>query len=232
LNEGLPSFVPTFDRIEHEPLHDPTGSEGFLFPTRPGSASGVSTFGSMPSDIARRIRPLTFEQGATQEGFHGHDLQGNATEPTGMEDYNEPMRAADSGYHSGTRYSCTNFGDGNPIDNDTDSVATDGWPSSLPKQDKYMLEAEFAREMFNRSSAKTRGQFAERAEMVMDLLYSFSVMIGGRASSAAERGAASFVRRGRKYVSPNPDSHLRDCPHAHVLTLQAHTKACARGAGI
>ena len=63
-----------------------------------------------------------------------------------------------------------------------------------------MLEVEFAREMFNRSSARTREQFGERGQKIKDLLYSFSVMIGGRASSVAERGAASFVRRGRKYV--------------------------------
>jgi hypothetical protein len=136
-----------------------------------------------------------------------------------MEDHVESMTTADSGYQSRPRTSCTNAGQGGIPDDDADSVITDGWPSSLPRQDKYLLEAEFAREMFNRSSAQTREQFAERGETVKDLLYSFSVMIGGRASSAAERGAASFVRRGRKYVTLSPDSHLGGCPNAHVLIL-------------
>jgi hypothetical protein len=115
-----------------------------------------------------------------------------------MEHHIDTITTADSGYHSGTRNSCTNVGEGDANDNDTDSVVTDGWPSSLPKQDRYLLEAEFAREMFNRSSTSTREQFAGQGEMVMDLLYSFSVMIGGRATSVAEKRAASFVRRGRK----------------------------------
>jgi hypothetical protein len=117
-----------------------------------------------------------------------------------MEAHDDYTTTADSGYHSGTRNSCVNLGEGDPNDNDTDSVVTDGWPSSLPRQDKYMLEAEFAREIFNRSSARTREQFVKRGQTVKDLLYSFSVMIWGRATSVAERGAASFVRHGRRYV--------------------------------
>lgn len=108
------------------------------------------------------------------------------------------MTTADSGYHSGARTSCMDVEGGGDLDDDAASIATNGSPSLLPRQDRYLLEAEFAREMFNRSSASTRGQFAEHGQTVMDLLYSFSVMIGGRASSIAERGAASFVRRGRK----------------------------------
>lgn len=143
-----------------------------------------------------------------------------ATDRAGVEDHVDTMTTADSGYHSGTRNSCTNPGGEHVIDNDTDSVVTDVWPSSLLRQDRYMLEAEFAREMFNRSSVQTRERFAKRGETVMDLLYSFSVMIGGRASSAAERGAASFVRRGRKYVSRNPDPSR----------LSSHTRADFTGA--
>jgi hypothetical protein len=134
----------------------------------------------------------------TQEKIHGRYFERRGAEPTGMEHHIDTITTADSGYHSGTRNSCTNVGEGDANDNDTDSVVTDGWPSSLPKQDRYLLEAEFAREMFNRSSTSTREQFAEQGEMVMDLLYSFSVMIGGRATSVAEKRAASFVRRGRK----------------------------------
>lgn len=132
----------------------------------------------------------------------------NASEPTDLRGLIDTMNTADSGYQSGTRASCTNVGEGEFLDDDADSVVTNEWPSSLPRQDKYLLEAEFAREMFNRSSANTREQFAERKETVMDLLYSFSVMIGGRATSVAERGAASFVRRGRKYVASGPSPIL------------------------
>jgi hypothetical protein len=161
-----------------------------------------------PKSEKRTIYPL--------EGVQGCLREMTATGTTSMEDHVDSITTADSGYHSGPRTSCTNAGDGGVPDDDADSVVTDGWPSSLPRQDKYLLEAEFAREIFNRSSAKTRERFAERGETVKDLLYSFSVMIGRRASSAAERGAASFVRRGRKYVSPSPDSRVRG---AHVLIV-------------
>jgi hypothetical protein len=163
-----------------------------------------ATYYQIPTDGGNSLSSYMLPR-LTSEEHHERYLDRRGIEPTRMEDHVDSITAIDSGYRSGTRYSCTNPGEGNLIDTDTDSVATDGWPSSLPRQDKYMLEAEFAREMFNRSSVQTRERFAERGETVMDLLYSFSVMIGGRASSAAERGAASFVRRGRKYVSPNPD---------------------------
>jgi hypothetical protein len=139
--------------------------------------------------------------------------------PTGMGNCVDLVTATDSGYHSESRNSRANCGEGNTIDNDTDSVVTDGWPSSLPRQDKYMLEAEFAREIFNRSSAKTREQFIKRGQTVKDLLHSFSAMMWGRATSVAERGVASFVRHGRKYVPSDPDLHLRDCSYVHTLIL-------------
>ena len=136
-----------------------------------------------------------------QEDFHEQILERGATEPTSIEAHHAYTTTADSGYHSGTRNSCTNLGEGGPNDNDTDSVVTDGWPSPLPWwQDKYMLEAEFAREIINCSSAGTREQFVKRGQTVVDLLYSFSVMMWRRATSVAERGAASFVRHGRRYV--------------------------------
>jgi len=186
---------PDFTAVRLPSVNDPFG---------PGSRSPYAE--RLPSienfDItsSRKVKPSIFEPLLPQEGHHEYDVQGRATESTGTDDRVDYTTAADSGYHSGTRYSCTNPGKEDLIDNDTDSVVTDGWPSSLPKQDKYLLEAEFAREMFNRSSVRTRDRFGEREQKVMDLLYSFSVMIGGRASSAAERGAASFVRRGRRYV--------------------------------
>jgi hypothetical protein len=172
-----------------------------------------------PSYLVPRLerQPFRADIQDTQEEIHEQILEKGATEPTSMEANHDYTTTADSGYHSGTRNSCTNLGEGDPNETDTDSVVTDGWPSSLPRQDKYMLEAEFAREIFNHSSAWTREQFVKRGQTVKDLLYSFSVMMWGRATSAAERGAASFVRHGRKYVPSDPDSHPRDCPYAHML---------------
>jgi hypothetical protein len=183
-----------FPRLERRPSQ--SGLEGFR-EDKPQLSDAILNPSLLPLPRLK-IQRSNSEQGGTQESFHEEVFEKRATEATGMEDHVDAMTTVDSGYHSGTRYSCTNLGDGDLIDNDNDSVVTDGWPNSLPRQDKYMLEAEFAREMFNRSSAQTREQFSERGQTVTDLLYSFSVMIGGRASSAAERGAASFVRRGRK----------------------------------
>jgi hypothetical protein len=173
------------------------------FPPHPKLLPGDHTIfdeGTFP--YPRLVRELETEPSIVGQRGAQHNLheEGRATGQTDMKGHVDSMTAADSGYNSGRRYSCTQLGEGGLIDTDTDSITTNGWSSLLPTQDKYLLETEFAREMFNRSSASTREQFAEQGEMVMDLLYSFSVMIGGRASSVAEKGAASFVRRGRKYV--------------------------------
>jgi hypothetical protein len=201
---NMPDMPPTMD----VPLYHPQ-----MQPLQAYAANGI-TNPPIKQKLCREdeINPFSMS-------FQEYLRERTATGTTGVEDHVDSITTADSGYQSGPRTSCTNAGEGGVPDDDADSVVTDGWPSSLPKQDKYLLEAEFAREMFNRSSAQTREQFAERGEKVKDLLYSFSVMIGGRASSIAERGAASFVRRGRKYVSSSPDSHLRGRPDTHVLIL-------------
>lgn len=124
-----------------------------------------------------------------------------APETTGTELHVDPILMADSGYPSNPRNSYANSGDESAIDKDSDRDVTLGWPSSLPMQDRHMLEAEFARETFNRYDAQTLEQLVERGETVMDLLYSFSVMIGMRANSDVEKDAVSLVRRGRRCVS-------------------------------
>lgn len=176
-----------------------------------------------PEDAKRytmESTPLSDEELAEGlEVFQPSCLEGRTSESIDLRGFVDTMTTADSGYQSGPRTSCTNVGEDGVLDDDADSVVTDGWPSSFPRQDKYMLEAEFAREIFNRSSARTREQFVKRGQTVKDLLYSFSVMMWGRATTVAERGAASFVRHGRKYVPSGPDLNLRDYPYAHTLIL-------------
>lgn len=83
-------------------------------------------------------------------------------------------------------------------EDDTESIATDGSQAPIQGQDKYLLEVAFAREISNTFNPLMQESFALRSAMATDLLYAFSVMIGKRASSIPQRGAASFVRRGRK----------------------------------
>jgi hypothetical protein len=106
------------------------------------------------------------------------------------------MQATDSGY--GTRQGSNKFDERTVIGDDNESVATDENHAPIPGQDKYLLEVAFAREICKRFSPLTPEQFALRSGLMTELLYAFSVMIGKRASSVAERAAASFVRRGRK----------------------------------
>lgn len=108
------------------------------------------------------------------------------------------MTFADSGYSSGglpternTTCEQTVLGD------DCASIATDGLPSALPDSDKYLLESQFARELFNRLDIRAREQLATNEEKVGDLIQCFAVMIGRRASSSTEKIAASFVRHRR-----------------------------------
>jgi pimeloyl-ACP methyl ester carboxylesterase len=106
------------------------------------------------------------------------------------------MQATDSGY--GTRQGSNKIGEGTVIGEDNESVATDENHTPMPGEDKYLLEAAFAREIYKRSGPLTQEQLALRSELMTELLYAFSVMIGKRATSVVERAAASFVRRGRK----------------------------------
>jgi hypothetical protein len=106
------------------------------------------------------------------------------------------IQATDSGYD--TCQGSSKIDERTVIEEDAKSVATDENHASIPGQDRYLLEVAFAREICKRFSPLTQEQFALRSELMTDLLYAFSVMIGKRASSVAERAAASFVRRGRK----------------------------------
>jgi hypothetical protein len=106
------------------------------------------------------------------------------------------IQATDSGY--GTRQGSSKIDGRTVIGEDNESVATDEIHALIPGQDKYLLEVAFAREIYKRFGPLTPEQFALRSELMMELLYAFSVMIGKRASSVEERAAASFVRRGRK----------------------------------
>lgn len=102
----------------------------------------------------------------------------------------------DSGY--GTGETGTKFDNSSVIGQDTDSVTTDESHVPILGRDKYLLEAVFAHEICKRFNLLMREHFMLRNELTSELLYTFSVIIGKRASSAAQRHAASFVRRGRK----------------------------------
>jgi hypothetical protein len=106
------------------------------------------------------------------------------------------MQTTDSGY--GTCQGSSKIDERTVIGEDNESVATDENHAPIPGQDKYLLEVAFAREICKRFSPLTQEQFALRSELMTELLYASSVMIDKRASSVAERAAASFVRRGRK----------------------------------
>jgi hypothetical protein len=81
---------------------------------------------------------------------------------------------------------------------DTESIVTDGSQAPIQRENKTRLEKAFAREVSSRFTTLMQESFASRSDMAADLLYAFSIMIGKRASTTLERGAASFVRRGRR----------------------------------
>jgi hypothetical protein len=56
----------------------------------------------------------------------------------------------------------------------------------------------FAREIFRKLDPLMLDKLASRREMATEQLYAFSVMLGRRASSVAQRRAASFIRRARE----------------------------------
>ena len=117
-------------------------------------------------------------------------------EPCNMNDILQLTSATDSGY--GTGQSGSKMDGRSVAEDDTESIVTDGSQAPIQGEDKYLLEAVFAREMSDRFNTLMQESFASRSDMATDLLYAFSVMIGKRASSLPQRGAASFVRRGRK----------------------------------
>jgi hypothetical protein len=114
----------------------------------------------------------------------------------GVERFLRTTDVADSGY--GTGPSGSKLDGQSVVEDGAESIATDGSQAPIQGENRYLLEVAFAREISNRSNALMQESFASRSNMAMDLLYAFSVMIGKRASTIPERGAASFVRRGRK----------------------------------
>jgi hypothetical protein len=126
----------------------------------------------------------------------GDAVDGNITRLDDTSSTFNVMQATDSGY--GTRQGSNKIDERTVIGEDNESVATDEDHAPIPGQDKYLLEVAFAREIHKRFSPLTPEKFALRSGLMTELLYAFSVMIGKRASSVAERAAASFVRRGRK----------------------------------
>lgn len=107
------------------------------------------------------------------------------------------MTVADSGYHSGLPTDCNTLHGQAFVDDDCASIGTDGWSSALPSSDKRLLETQFARGMFNSMSAKALERLSTSKDTIIDLIYCFAAMIGKRAKSSTEKGAASFVRHGR-----------------------------------
>lgn len=108
------------------------------------------------------------------------------------------MTIADSGYDSGLP-TCpkTICGQGS-VDDDCASLVSDGWSSTLPSPDKHVLEGQFARGLFNSISARARQKLCTSSDIVTELLQCFAIMIGKQARSTTEKGAASFVRHGRR----------------------------------
>lgn len=108
------------------------------------------------------------------------------------------MTITDSGYDSGfPTYPKTRCEQGF-VKDDCASIVSDGYSSALPSSDKRVLEGQFARELFNSISVKAREKVCTSRDTVTDLLQCFAVMISKQARSITEKGAASFVRHGRR----------------------------------
>jgi hypothetical protein len=117
-------------------------------------------------------------------------------EPCDTNNIIQMTSATDSGY--GTGQSGSKIDGQSVAEDDTESIVTDGSQAPIQGENKTLLEKAFAHEVSNRFNTLMQESFASRSDMATDLLYAFSVMIGKRASTIPERGAASFVRRGRR----------------------------------
>jgi hypothetical protein len=117
-------------------------------------------------------------------------------EPCDTNNIIQMTSATDSGY--GTGQSGSKMDGQSVVEDDTESIVTDGSQAPIQGENKTLLEKAFAHEVANRFNTFMQESFASRSDMATDLLYAFSVMIGKRASTIPERGAASFVRRGRR----------------------------------
>jgi hypothetical protein len=117
-------------------------------------------------------------------------------EPCDTNNITQMTSATDSGY--GTGQSGSKMDGRGVVEDDTESIVTDGSQAPIQGENKTLLEKAFAHEVSNRFNTLMQESFASRSDMATDLLYAFSVIIGKRASTIPERGAASFVRRGRR----------------------------------
>ena len=101
-----------------------------------------------------------------------------------------------------TRQSSSKIDKRNASGYDTESVAIDESQIFLPGDGEYLPEVQSAKHIAHRiitlCDSTMLGRFAVHRELITELLYAFSVLIGQRASSMEQRDAASFIRRARK----------------------------------
>jgi hypothetical protein len=90
-------------------LHDPTNWSG-----RRTTLRSIFSNATLKATMLPRLegQPPRSGQGCSQEHLYEQVLERVATEPTSIEAHHDYTTTADSGYHSGTRNSCTNLGEG------------------------------------------------------------------------------------------------------------------------
>lgn len=96
------------------------------------------------------------------------------------------------------RQSPSNIDESSTREEDSGNLSTDESESHVPHKDKYSLEKAFAHEICKTFDLLAQRQFILNSEVALRLLYAFYVIIGKRASSMAQRSAASFIRRGQE----------------------------------
>jgi hypothetical protein len=198
---ALPHGLDLTATADSEPAIE-TGSEGHGGQASKADTIDLGNLGWQEDNLSRATEPRETELATSDyevpefDEINDDTLDGNITRLYDTSSNLNVTQATDSGY--GTRQGSNKIDGRTVIEDDNESVATDGNQAPIPGQDKYLLEVAFAREIYKRFGPLTQDQFALRSEFITELLYAFSVMIGKRASSVAERAAASFVRRGRK----------------------------------
>jgi hypothetical protein len=194
----------TADRLSNQ--HVPSQQARLVFPRRedeslsnpghPGTtADRLSTRLTNPPERFSSMDRLSDTKHDSDE-IHVDTLGFLESNSNAVRDLEDTMNFTDSGY--GTQHGSSKMDEHSVTEDDTDSVATDESQVPIPGQDKYLLEVAFACEILKKFSPLMQEQFALHDTLATELLYNFSVMVGKRASSVAQRGAASFVRRGRK----------------------------------
>ncbi|GAB7325025.1 hypothetical protein MBLNU13_g08823t2 [Cladosporium sp. NU13] len=216
-------------------------STGRTPPWVPTDSNGVDISNSEYSALERTAAPnwttlasdvqtfdLTDETNVSNGFYHFGNTAVNTSdhgtpEPCSTNNIVRMTSATDSGY--GTGQSGSKMDGQSVAEDDTESIVTDGSQALISGRDKYLLEVAFAREISKRFDPLMQESFVLRSDMATDLLFAFSVMIGKRASSTAQRGAASFVRRGRARIighvrkSLQPDDEEEQCSTAADMSL-------------